>query len=360
MNDNKNKYPIGELPQSASQSSQVVDELAEKKREQKKSLIKVGAMLVLSIIMLIFSSLSWFTNNRSVEGSGMQIKAGGMPFELKTSGTTALYQTRTNEIFPNAPSASTTSGGNSSISWLVNQGSNINNYKDSDKTLKEITKIDSSDYGLGPGSNGILKFTVVPTNPDAQLNLRFTTVLKGYSADYDDDGYEIDTKALTDISDENINRYLNGHILFFYELRDGSDTNIVMIENNEFEMSFTGETEVTLYWVWPETLRNILNRNITGLDDSSAQNEIRKLLFAHPELFLERTGTPSDSSKPYDEISIASLTDENISSVSEDILTTTKKYEKYSGWYNNADQTLGDSVSYVSFELTAELNNSIE
>lgn len=360
MNDNKNKYPIGELPQSASQSSQVVDELAEKKREQKKSLIKVGAMLVLSIIMLIFSSLSWFTNNRSVEGSGMQIKAGGMPFELKTSGTTALYQTRTNEIFPNAPSASTTSGGNSSISWLVNQGSNINNYKDSDKTLKEITKIDSSDYGLGPGSNGILKFTVVPTNPDAQLNLRFTTVLKGYSADYDDDGYEIDTKALTDISDENINRYLSGHILFFYEFRDGSDTNIVMIENNKFEMSFTGETEVTLYWVWPETLRNILNRNITGLDDSSAQNEIRKLLFAYPELFLERTGTPSDSSKPYDEISIASWTDENISSVSEDILTTTKKYEKYSDWYNNADQTLGDAVSYVSFELTAELNNSIE
>ena len=360
MKDTKLKYDIGEVEQSASQSSQAVDEIAEKKRNQKKSLIKLGAMGVLIAVTIIIGSLSWFTNNRSVEGSGMQIKAGGMPFELKTSGTTALYQTRTNEIFPNAPSASTTSGENSSISWLVNQGSNINNYNSSDKTLKEITKIDSSDYGLGPGSNGILKFTVVPTNPDAQLNLRFTTVLKGYSADYDDDGYEIDTKALTDISDENINRYLNGHILFFYEFRDGSDTNIVMIENNEFEMSFTGETEVTLYWVWPETLRNILNRNITGLDDSSAQNEIRKLLFAHPELFLERTGTPSDSSKPYDEISIASLTDENISSVSEDILTTTKKYEKYSGWYNNADQTLGDSVSYVSFELTAELNNSIE
>lgn len=360
MKDTKLKYDIGEVEQSASQSSQAVDEIAEKKRNQKKSLIKLGAMGVLIAVTIIIGSLSWFTNNRSVEGSGMQIKAGGMPFELKTSGTTALYQTRTNEIFPNAPSSSTTSGGNPTISWLVNQGSNINNYNGSDKTLKEITKIDSSDYGLGPGSNGILKFTVVPTNPDAQINLRFTTVLKGYSADYDDDGYEIDTKALTDISDENINRYLSGHILFFYELRDGSDTNIVMIENNEFEMSFTGETEVTLYWVWPETLRNILNRNITGLDDSSAQNEIRKLLFAHPELFLERTGTPSDSSKPYDEISIASLTDENISSVSEDILTTTKKYEKYSGWYNNADQTLGDSVSYVSFELTAELNNSIE
>ena len=55
MNDNK--YPIGELPRSALPSSTEVDKFAEKKREQKKSLIKVGAMLVLSIIMLIFASL---------------------------------------------------------------------------------------------------------------------------------------------------------------------------------------------------------------------------------------------------------------------------------------------------------------
>ena len=57
MNDIKKKYPISELPQSALPSSQVVDELAEKKREQKKSLIKLMAMGVLSIIMLIFSSM---------------------------------------------------------------------------------------------------------------------------------------------------------------------------------------------------------------------------------------------------------------------------------------------------------------
>ena len=246
----------------------------EEKKKRKLLIIKIIPVAVLAFI-LIAVSLAWFTIDKALDLDSFGMKSVDSPFELKTSGTTALYQTRTNEIFPNAPSASTTSGGNPTISWLVNQGSNINNYNGSDKTLKEITKIDSSDYGLGPGSNGILKFTVVPTNLDAQLNLRFTTVLKGYSADYDDDGYEIDTKALTDISDENINRYLSGHILFFYELRDGSDTNIVMIENNEFEMSFTGETEVTLYWVWPETLRNILNRNITGLDDSSAQNEIR-------------------------------------------------------------------------------------
>ena len=61
MKDTKLKYDIGEVEQSASQSSQAVDELAEKKREQKKSLIKVGAMLALSIILLIFSSLHMIT-----------------------------------------------------------------------------------------------------------------------------------------------------------------------------------------------------------------------------------------------------------------------------------------------------------
>ena len=42
MNDNKSKFPIGELAQSASSSSPKVDELAEKKKNQKKSLIKMG------------------------------------------------------------------------------------------------------------------------------------------------------------------------------------------------------------------------------------------------------------------------------------------------------------------------------
>ena len=57
MNDNKTKFPIGELAQSASSSSPKVDELAEKKKNQKKSLIKMGAMGVFVLVMLIFSSL---------------------------------------------------------------------------------------------------------------------------------------------------------------------------------------------------------------------------------------------------------------------------------------------------------------
>ena len=57
MKDTKLKYDIGEVEQSASQSSLTVEEIAEKKRNQKKSLIKMGAMGVLTLILLIFSSL---------------------------------------------------------------------------------------------------------------------------------------------------------------------------------------------------------------------------------------------------------------------------------------------------------------
>ena len=58
---NKNKYPIGEPAQSASQSSQAVDEKAKKKRDQKKSLIKLGAIGVLTAVTIIIGTLTSLT-----------------------------------------------------------------------------------------------------------------------------------------------------------------------------------------------------------------------------------------------------------------------------------------------------------
>ena len=67
MNDNKNKYPIGELPQSASPDSRIADELAEKKRNQKKSLIKLGAMGILIAATIAMGSLHMITKQMTAE-----------------------------------------------------------------------------------------------------------------------------------------------------------------------------------------------------------------------------------------------------------------------------------------------------
>ena len=93
---NKNNYPIGELAQSASQSSQVVDEKAKKKRDQKKSLIKLGSIGVLTAVIIAIGSLGWFTQNRTVNTTGMGVSVKAGLFELKAieNGKEGLYDER--------------------------------------------------------------------------------------------------------------------------------------------------------------------------------------------------------------------------------------------------------------------------
>nr|MCR5630304.1 hypothetical protein [Eubacterium sp.] len=96
MNNKKNEYPIGEQLQSASPDSQIADELAEKKRNQKKSLIKLGAMGILIAATIAMGSLSWFTQNRTVNTTGMGVSVKAGLFELKAieNGKEGLYDER--------------------------------------------------------------------------------------------------------------------------------------------------------------------------------------------------------------------------------------------------------------------------
>ena len=57
MKDTKIKYHYGKLPQSASLSSQTANQIDENKRNQKKSLVKLGAMGVLITMTIIIGSL---------------------------------------------------------------------------------------------------------------------------------------------------------------------------------------------------------------------------------------------------------------------------------------------------------------
>ena len=121
------------------------------KHIRRNAYIKMASMVVIVAAVLAYGSIAWFTSSREVGGEDMQMTADDMPFEIRTTGSAALYQSRTNEIFPNLPSQNATSGNYQTVSWFVGEGSNIENYNDDDKTLREITKIDSSDYGLSPG-----------------------------------------------------------------------------------------------------------------------------------------------------------------------------------------------------------------
>ena len=171
MKDTKLKYDICEVEQSASQSSQLADEIAKKKRDQKKSLIKLMAMGVLIAVMIIIGSLSWFTMNTQVESGGMSIKTAPLPFELKTSGSSGLYDGFLDEVATGYANTETT-GGSQGIKWkLTKNVSEMNNVRTAGDTtdFADITKIDSDKYGLKPGDSGELVFSIVP-NGTAELN----------------------------------------------------------------------------------------------------------------------------------------------------------------------------------------------
>ncbi len=335
----------------------------ELKKMRRMSYIKMVAMVGIVVAILAFSSIAWFTMNREVEGSGVQMTASDLPFELKASGTDILFTQRLGEVAPRYVDGETvtggrmTSGGKAAIRWVMTSQSNMQNLRENGDTtsLADITSLESDKYGLSPGDHGTISFTVVPTNKASTLNIDFNTLITCYAAEYDD-GYEDTDEELTIIDDSNITNYLKGHILFFYETEEKVDgeqvTKLNLLDDTGFTFSIMDDTEITIHWVWPETLNNILTANITGLDSAASQT-VRTYMFNHPEYFLQRLDTPAAGEAPFSEMSLSTVNESNISTVSTSIVASSRKYEKYSTWYNNADQTIGDEVAYITFELTA-------
>ena len=352
MKDTKLKYDIGEVEQSASQSSQVVDEIAEKKRNQKKSLIKLGAMGILTLILLIFSSLSWFSMNTQVESGGMQIKTAPLPFELKTSGSSGLYDGFLDEVATGYANAETT-GGSQGIKWkLTKNVSEMNNVRTAGDTtdFADITKIDSDKYGLKPGDSGELVFSIVP-NGTAELNVSINIKITGYKAVFDNEGNKT-SAALQKVTDETMVHYLNSHIILFCM---GADNKKHLLTSDGFNAPVSEETPVTIYWVWPATLREILDANIEAINDTNASKEVRRLFFEHPDYFLKTTGSDS-----FESITVSANEDTDVQETAiADLLPSIsgRNYNTYGSMYNDADQTIGDNFNYILVELVADLDN---
>ena len=54
---------------------------------KKLSSVKIIVIALLIISVIVFGSLSWFTMSKEVEGSGTQMTASDLPFELEVRGT---------------------------------------------------------------------------------------------------------------------------------------------------------------------------------------------------------------------------------------------------------------------------------
>ncbi|MBQ9870156.1 MAG: hypothetical protein IJM32_10910 [Ruminococcus sp.] len=328
-------------------------ESEEERRKQKKRVIKLLLLLVLIALIIVFASIAWFTMNRETGMSGMGVKTAPLPFELKTSGSAGLYDDLFTQLGPDYANAETTAT-SQGIRWrLTKNTSELNNlYSGTDEPdLEKITSLDSDQYGLKPGDSGTLKFSIVPRD-DAELDLHVGFSMKGYSATFDANNNKTDDDLVL-VTDTSVLGYLNSHIIFFY--KDAEDV-MHVLPSDGFDISVDEETEVTLYWAWPATLKEIEDANINGINSANASTEVRRLFFISPGNYLKATGTENFST-----ITVTDNADKTVvdNAITEKLpLVTGRHYDHYAAMYNEADQTIGSYVNYILVEVNVDLQNN--
>lgn len=315
------------------------------KNKRRTAFIKFASSAVLLCLIIFVYTFAWFTMNKNADVTGGDMKSVSLPFELKTEGTEGFLDSCLDSSYKRlgADSGVLTTADGQSIQWLVTKENNANNYKDSE-TNEDAT-------GIHPGSHGTLHFWIVPKEQQTikvNYNLKITPYKKQYPTDSNgktDYDAEPSPVALGE-SDKTLAAYVDSHILFFRH-HDGKYYSDMIDDDFEEEINFTknenGELqpcEVTVYWVWPETLGEaVLENSSKGVicQTINGTNEVLKKLNKDPGGFLK--GYYGESKLTQDDI--------------------TKNYSRLSIQYNNADEDIGDYIMFLMAEMTVSPVNSV-
>ena len=355
------------LEAAEAHAEQQIAELKEKSRKRKKSLIKLGAMTLLSVIIFIFTTIAWFTMSREVESGSMAIKTSNELFSIQAMPSpyiVGIYDDSTQNTYVRDRLLSGASKTSDVITWTITEDV-AETDPDTGKTTiikgKNIGNGPAEDQsgGISPGSSGELHFIISPTDP---VNAQFAYFMYGYSVEYNSDGDE--DKSTIALIDDNASServiardLINGHILLFknYDPETHKYSGLISSDdefNRIMTEVYTSETTVSVYWVWVETLAELVlddsndahKRNLRGKKSlCSDQSETIEFLKNNPSWFLL---DPENPNKTWTE-----FTSETIDT---DVVTTiNNNYNFYSSCYNEADQCIGTNVAYLLLDMNA-------
>lgn len=303
------------------------EEILERKKMQKATLIKIGAMLVLSVILFIFSSIAWFTSNKEVSESGLQMTAGGIPFTIEFPGEDEGHWIDQYHNLSNQTGI-----------WLV----------DDDKNMDNGSGTTEEKLGLEPGDSGTLEFRISPNETDTiTVDICFTMrgIVKQRSQN--SDSSTSSSQQLTEISDTELMGFVASHIMLFTGI-DSNGKYTGLIQNSSdlkryllsktYSVNDSEEDDdyyTTLYWVWPLYLSNLIS---TQSDDliyaSSERSTVIQYMVAHKNGFFKDITTE-------DSVLLADL-------------NSMEHYGSYSIMFDKADLDIGKRVQYVILGLSVE------
>ena len=373
-----------------------LEDLKAENNNRKKRLIKLGTMLTLTVLILVFTTIAWFSMNRTVETSGMSVTAGASTFNVATSEDKVSYEAQLKLVDAGYEKGTSIS--------LKNKAGETGTYYmlDSSQSLilqckanpKDKTGV-SGDKDIGPGDWNKLNLFIVPSEdgtinatvkaeviPFVELEEKDTQGNTKYKKDEEGNDLIINGKkvpvtklikvtTLADFQTEagSINNtaavtnaqlyvdaanYLKGHIMFFGGQGDITNakeelryyfTNPYTTRQFEFEETNASENvayEVPLYWMWPNTLGQIAlssgtNRKGYPVVSDSETTEKSSLI---TYLQTNKSAVFSNS---------ADLTDAIIANPSD-----SDNFKLLSKGYNGADLSIGTYISYFMIEITVE------
>lgn len=380
-------------------------ENAKEDRDRRRiALIKFGSMAVLAAAIVIFASIAWFTMNRETSSNGMSVTTTTLPFEIATKGSNIRYQdiiTSKTEYIDGDP-------------ITIDEES----YYKTGTTDSILLRFNAGDSEIGPGGNGFLNLYVIPkldTEMDVKVTLNVvayaeldkyeeatdpetgdTVYVPVYKKD-DNEEYILDdennkiveteiveittaseftTKATAIHNSEavsNVNdyisaaKYLQGHIMFFGEAGDTSNST-AEAGRYYYKTPYTTRTinkhiegdnkdkaiQIPIYWMWPNTLGQIaLPDNVS--DERSGYPILADSNTTGKALVTTYLNTYGDSI--FDNYN-ASTTPGYITDVTTVIANAsqfnTTAFDDLSKGYNDADHLIGTRIAYFLIEVKVD------
>ena len=329
-----------------------ISELKDEKSRRKKSLIKIGSMLVLVALVLIFTTIAWFSMNRTVSTSGMSVSTSTLPFELASSGSAPQEYLR---LF----------GLSDSEYGEGTQVNNTNEYRTGveDKLIWRLESDNSDSYEVGfqPGDGGVLSFDIIPKT-ESEINVKCIFNVRAFVGHDKPNGTKDDPSpyTITEITTENGEaaekealKYINGHIVFFGTWDPTTKIYSDYIGTDGFTVKVPANAErktVIVYWKWVNTIDQIILKttdspNDTPLvadDNNDDRNELIKYVKNNSNSLFSGLSTENQTL-------VSGLTYENAEA-------NTSLMSALNEGYNAADQKIGINLNYFLLELTATVD----
>ena len=354
---------------------------------RKKRLIKLGAMLTLTVLILIFTTIAWFTLNREVSTGSMAVKTSPSPFELEVRGT----YIENDADFSKADSNYTYGEDQQTLNAYQTSGQ-------SDRIIwrKTSNTADDGHYtkGLEPNSHGKLTFWVVP-NESGTLDINFEFGIRGFIGSFtepEDEDEEPELTSLVEINDDltiansgglistaaqladkkAALEFIQGHILFFSDydgtyhsgflgtgrsIRFGDcinpSTNAKYNAGNPVSVTEGQKYQVTIYWKWANTFEQMVFDETSRKKDEplfvSTNTTDRTAIYS----YLSATESSEMKNKVFKDLTVSAITTDlgyvqNNTTASIDSAT-----KELTDAYNNADSFIGNNIDYIMIEMTA-------